>query len=358
MAAKKKETKKKKVVKNSPEERRKLALESLNKKVKIVKPMAEMDASVETLSTGSLGLDLALGRGGMAFGRVYEVYGPNSSGKSTLGIHVVIQAQRRGMRCAYFDIEHSVDPKLFETYGANTLELDLVQHYGGEENLSALEALLQTEAYKVMVIDSVSALIPKAEAEADIEKDHMALQARLMSKALRKLAPQAAATGTLLIFVNQLRTNMNMYSAGDVTSGGTSLGYYTTGRIAIRGPEAKSRQLEDNITKEVYGHTAEHTIKKNKLGIPFKMAPVNLIYGQGYDYWHEAVELAKSLDIIEVKGSWYKYEGENFAQGEDNAAIALHEDKELFKKITDEIKEMTGLKEAYELHSNPGPIYS
>lgn len=355
--AKKKATVKKVITGQTPEEARNMALKNLNKKIKLIKPLSEQETSVQTLSTGSLGIDLALGRGGMAFGRTYEVFGPNSSGKSTLGIHAVIQAQRRGMQCAYFDVEQSVDPKLFEAYGVDAEKLDFAQIYGGEDNLKTVETLIQTGAYKVIVIDSVSALIPSAEISAEMDQAHMATQARMMSNALKKLSPQAAATNTVLLFVNQQRTNMNMYSAAPVTSGGVSLGFYSTGRISIRGPEAVGRRLKDN-TGEVYGHQAIHKIEKNKLGKPFGEATINLIYGQGYDYWNEAVQYAKSLDVIEVKGSWYKYNGENFAQGEDNAVIALQENEELFIAITNEIKEMTGLKEAYELHSNPGPLYS
>lgn len=177
----------------------------------VINPMSKSTDDIKTVSTGSLGLDLALGRGGMAFGRVYEVYGPNSSGKSTLGVHVVIQAQRRGLKCAYIDAEQAVDPKLFENYGVDPKKLTMIKAYGGEPNLDICERLIQTGEYSVIVIDSVSALIPLAEAEADIDKDQMALQARLMSKALRKLTPQAAENNVLLIFVNQTRMKLGGY---------------------------------------------------------------------------------------------------------------------------------------------------
>jgi len=322
----------------------------------VLSPLSEANDCINTVSTGSLGLDLALGRGGMALGRVYEVYGPNSSGKSTLGVHVVIQAQRRGLKCAYLDAEVAVDPKLFANYGVDSDKLDLVQVYGGEPNLDILQKLIETGAYSVIVIDSVSALIPMAEAEADIDKDHMALQARLMSKALRKIAPKAAENSTLLIFVNQLRMKLGTYGNPETTTGGESLGFWTTGRISIRGPEARKRRLLDDAG-EVYGHIAAHEIQKNKLGEPFKKANLNLIYNKGYDFYNEVLEMAVSLDVVEKAGSWFKYKDENLAQGNDKTLIVLRENKELFNEIRDIVIETVGLKEQYELHSNPGPLY-
>jgi len=675
----------------------------------VLSPLSEANNSINTVSTGSLSLDLALGRGGMALGRVYEVYGPNSSGKSTLGVHVVIQAQRRGLKCAYLDAEVAVDPKLFANYGVDSKKLDLVQVYGGEPNLDILQKLIETGAYSVIVIDSVSALIPMSEAEADIDKDHMALQARLMSKALRKIAPKAAENNTLLIFVNQLRMKLggygcfhydtlvnfvdgpslpigkvvndkiqgevwcfneklnkveskpiiNWYDNGDVTdkdafihiqtasingrgrfgltcttnhkiltdsgwkeagnlsfedklvskyeetingtygdflsgiligdsyisvrhkntgslrlqdnenkdyinwkldklsnfidfnelkmsrgyrydsnytyefakikrdigtrdpmyflnnytdlgfalwlmddgnldlnnghrrygvsikrfknnvekcneiknkfiklgfvcnytidsgffqfetsitdkialkickyipkcmeyklpfeyrdrykefilenksqmktdlveikeireasdrqlrkrrkfdisvennhnymvggkyngvfvhnspettTGGEALGFWTTGRISIRGPEARKRRLLDDAG-EVYGHIAAHEVQKNKLGEPFKKANLNLIYNKGYDFYNEVLEMAVSMDIVEKAGSWFKYKDENLAQGNDKTLAILKENTKLFNEIRTIVIETVGLKEQYELHSNPGPLY-
>ncbi len=341
------------------DETKELALAAIKKKYgDVLKPLSESQNDIKTVSTGSLNLDLALGRGGMALGRVYEVYGPNSSGKTTLGISVVIQAQKRGMRCAYLDAEQSVDPKLFERYGVNSKELELVQVYGGEPNLDILERLIKTGVYDVIVIDSVSALIPSAEAQAEIEKDTMALQARLMSKALRKISPQAAETNTLLIFVNQIRKNLSPYAPPDTTSGGESLGFYATGRVSLKGPEARARRIIDPVSGEVVGHEAIHEIVKNKLGEPFRKATLRLMYGKGYDMYAEVLSMATSLNIIEKAGSWFKYEGENIGQGEINILKTLRTNEELFNKIVVEVRLITGLETSYVDHCNPGPIYT
>ncbi len=213
------------------------------------------------------------------------------------------------------------------------------------------------EAPEGIVIDSVSALIPMAEAEAEIGDSHMALQARLMSKALRKIAPIAAENDTLLIFVNQLRMKLGGYGNPETTTGGESLGFWTTGRISIRGPEAKKRRLTDS-NGEVYGHIAAHEVQKNKLGEPFKKANLSLIYNKGFDFYSEVLEMAVSLDIVEKAGSWFKYKDENLAQGTDKTLMILKEDDKLFNEIRDIVIETVGLKEQYELHSNPGPLYT
>lgn len=323
----------------------------------VLTTLNDSNNNITTVSTGSLGLDLALGRGGMAFGRIYEIFGPNSSGKSTLGVHVVIQAQRRGMKCAYLDVEQAVDPVLFKKYGVDAEELDLIQAHGGEPNLDILESLIRTGNYSVIVIDSVSGLIPLQEAENDMDQETMALQARLMSKALRKITPQAADTGTLLIFINQLRQKIGTYGNPTTTTGGEALGFWATGRISIRGPESKARRLKD-ANGEFYGHIAEHEVVKNKLGEPFKKANLNLIYGVGYDFHQEVLEMAVSLDIIEKSGSWFKYEGKNLAQGAENCVNKFKEDSEFFDIIRNKVIETVNLKESYESHCSPGPLYS
>lgn len=339
-----------------------LAKKAIEKKYgDVVSTLADHgDMDIPTVSTGCLSLDLALGCGGMGLGRVYEIYGPNSGGKSTLGVNVVIQAQRRGLRCCYIDAEHAVDPKLFRAYGVNTEDLVLVQGYDGEENLDILERFIKTGAFSVAVIDSVSALIPRDEAEADIDKDQMALQARLMSKALRKITPIANQTQTLLIFINQLRMKIGGYGNPETTTGGEALAFYATGRISVRGPEAKSRRIEDDITGEVIGHKAEFEVVKNKLAAPYKKAEVRLIYGKGYDAAWEVLDMASSLGVIDKKGSWYKYEDDNIAQGEANAVAFLKdpENAELYQKIRGEVIDRIGLMEIYERHGQQGPIYS
>lgn len=339
-----------------------LAIKSIVKKYGDVIGSLEnhVDVAIPTISTGCISLDLALGRGGFGRGRIYEVYGPNSGGKSTLAVNVVIQAQRRAMKCCYIDAEHAVDPELFRDYGVDMKELQVVQGYDGEENLDILERLIKTGSFSVAVVDSVSALLPRSEAEADIDQDSMALQARLMSKALRKITPIANQTGTTLIFINQLRHKIGGYGNPEVTTGGEALAFYATGRISVRGPESKARRLVDPTTGEVFGHKTEFEIVKNKLAAPFKKAEIKLIYGKGYDSYWETLDLASSIGVLDKAGTWYKYKGENIAQGEFKALDYLKnpENKEIYKEIRDKVMNSIGLKEIYERHSQPGPIDS
>ena len=316
------------------------------------------DLEIPTISTGFLSLDIALGRGGMGLGRIYEVYGPHSGGKSTLAINVVIQAQRRGMKCVYIDAEHAVDPMLFKNYGVNLNDLIIAQGFDGEENLDILDRYVKSEAIGVAVVDSVTALVPRAEAEADIDKDSMALQARLMSKALRKITPTANQTGTLIIFINQLRSKLGTYGNPETTTGGEALAFYATGRIAVRGPESKKRRIVDEVTGETIGHKAEFEVVKNKLSAPFRRAEVKLIYGKGYDVHLEILEMATSLGVIDRSGAWYKYGGSNFAQGEIAAVDYIKNNNDFYNNIREQVIDMVGLKEVYERHSQPGPLNS
>ncbi len=337
-----------------------LALKAITKKYGEV--VTSLDANdnqkIQTISTGCLSLDLALGRGGMCFGRIYEIYGPNSSGKSTLAVNVVIQAQRRKLKACYIDAEHAVDPQLFSDYGVNNKELQLVQGYDGEQNLDILERLIKTGAFSVAVVDSVSALITRAEAEADIDKQQMGAQAKLMSKALRKIGPIASQTGTLLIFVNQTRMKLDGYGDPSTTSGGEALPFYATGRISVRGPEARARRLHDPETDEVIGHTTIFEIVKNKLASPFKKANVNLIYGKGYDAYWEILDMATEIGVVDKKGAWYSYKGENLAQGELNtvAVLKAKENEKMYMGIREEVIDKINLRSHYESHSNPGQL--
>jgi recombination protein RecA len=339
-----------------------LAMKSIVKKYgEVVSTLGEhRNINMRTISTGCLSLDLALGRGGMGLGRIYEVFGPNSSGKSTLAVNVAIQAQRRNLQACYVDAEHAVDPELFKNYGVDLDRLQLVQGYDGEQNLDILERLLKTGVFSVAVVDSVSSLIPRAEAEAGIEKQRMGDQAKLMSKALRKIGPIASQTNTLLIFVNQIRMKLDGYGNPETTSGGEALPFYATGRILVRGPEAKSRRIADPVTGEVIGHKTLFEVVKNKLASPFKKANVNLIYGKGYDAYWEVLDLAGEIGVVDKKGSWYSYEGERLGQGELNVVEELKkpENSEIYNKIREEIIDKINLREQYESHSNPGPLYT
>jgi len=309
------------------------------------------DIVVSTVSTGSISLDLALGNGGWALGRIYEISGPNSSGKSTLAVHAIIEAQKRGMKCCYIDAEHAVDPGLYKSYGVDTDKLDLIQGYDGESNLDILEKLTRSGAYSVAVVDSVSALIPRAEADADIEKESIALLARLMSKATRRLVPIANETGTLVIFINQLRMKVGGYGNPETTSGGEALGFYTTGRVKVRGPEAKARIIKDDTTDEPIGHKCDFEVAKNKLSIPFKKASMRLIYTKGYDQHWETLDLATSLGIVDKAGAWYKYDNKNIAQGEINAVSYFKENEDVYNEIRGLVIDQVGLKEIYEQNS-------
>ena len=348
---------KEEVIKNDQsiqEQQLELAKKAITKKYgNVVSTLKEHeDMSIPTISTGCLSLDSALGNGGVARGRIYEVFGPNSGGKTTLAVNILIQAQRKGLKCLFVDAEHAADPTLFKSYGANIDDLDIVQGYDGEANLDILEHLIKTGSYGIAVVDSVSALIPRSEAESDIDKDHMALLARLMSKVCRKITPIANQTGTTMIFINQLRMKIGTYGNPETTTGGESLAFYTTGRISVRGPESKKRRIVDDITGEVVGHKAIFEIVKNKLAAPFRTAEVNLIYGKGYDTHWEVLDIAQSLGIVDKSGAWYKYKDENFAQGEMNAILAFKDPKnlEMYEEIRNAVIEQTGLKKAYESH--------
>jgi len=310
--------------------------------------MSEQDnLEIQTISTGCLSLDAALGRGGMAIGRVYEVYGAPSGGKTTLSMSVMAEAQKRGMQCVFVDAEHSADPKLFKNMGVNLEELLTIKAFAGDDNLDALETLMKTNEIDVAVIDSVSALIPKSEAIASIGDEFMGLLARLMSKALRKLTPVASATNTLLIFVNQIRSKIGGYGNPEITTGGVALDFWATGRIKVKGGEAKSSHIKEPITDEVIGHITDFHVRKNKLASPFRNASVPLIYGVGYDTHWEVLTLSEQLGIIEKSGAWYKHNDKNFAQGEWNAKEYLKTDEELYTKLREELIDTLGLRDFY-----------
>lgn len=306
------------------------------------------DMNIKTLSSGSISLDLALGRGGFALGRVYEIFGPNSSGKTTLSVSVIIEAQHRKMKCAMIDAEHAVDPVLFKNYGVDVDDLIIVQGFDGEGNLDILENLIRSGGVDVAVVDSVSSLIPRMEVERDVDQDTMAALARLMSKALRRLVPLANRTNTLLIFINQLRMKLGSYGSPFITTGGEALGFYSTGRISIRGPESKKRRIVDDVVGEVIGHVSEFEVIKNKLAPPFRKASIKLIYGEGYDKYNEVLDIALSFGIVDKTGAWYKYNGESFAQGEDKAVLYLKENEKVYNEIRNKVLDQVGLTKLYE----------
>ena len=337
-----------------------LAIKAIQKKYGDVVSSLEDhgDMRIPTVSTGSLGLDLALGCGGMGLGRIYEIFGPAGGGKSTLAVNVVIQAQKRGMNCLFVDAEHAIDPALLRSYGVNTKELKIVQGYDGEGNLDILERLVKTGAFKVAVVDSVSALIPRAEAIAEISDEQMGKHGKLMSKALRRITPIANETGTLIIFINQLRMKIGGFGNPEVTTGGESLPFYSSGRISVRGPESRSRRIVDDVTGEVIGHRTIFEIVKNKLAAPFKKSEIRLIYGQGYDTYWEVLDMATDMGVVDKRGSWYKYGDENIGQGELKVIefFKAEGNEDVYKEICNKVIESAGLKDVYEHHGQSGPL--
>jgi recombination protein RecA len=306
------------------------------------------DMHIRTISSGSISLDVALGRGGLARGRIYEIFGPNSSGKTTLAINAIIEAQKKGLTACFIDAEHAVDPILFKNYGVNIDDLIIIQGFDGEGNLDALELLLKSNSIDIAVVDSVSSLIPRQETESDVDKDTMAILARLMSKALRRLTPLANQTNTLLIFINQLRNKIGTYGNPEITTGGEAMGFYATGRISVRGPESRKRRIVDNVTGETIGHESVFEVVKNKLAPPFRKASIKLIYGKGYDKHWEVLELATSLGIVDRAGAWYKHDGKNFAQGEDKAVLYFKENEKIYNEIRNKVLDQVGLTKLYE----------
>lgn len=269
------------------------------------------------------------------------------SHNTTLAMSVITQAQKRGMQCVFVDAEHSADPKLFKNMGVDLENLLTIKAFAGDDNLDALETLMKTTEIDVAVVDSVSALIPKAESEASIGDEFMGLLARLMSKALRKLSPVASETNTLLIFVNQIRFKIGGYGDPTITTGGQALDFYATGRIAVSGGEYKNSRITDVITDEVIGHKTNFHVRKNKLAPPFRNATVPLIYGKGYDVHWEVLTLSEQLGLIEKSGAWYKYDDKNFAQGEISAKDYLKENEDLYNTLREKIIDTLDLRTYY-----------
>ena len=305
------------------------------------------DLEIDAISTGCLSLDSATGIGGFARGRLYEVFGPNSSGKSTLALSVVMQALKRDMHIAYIDAEHSLDPKLARNMGKEVGvgdkvdKIELVQAYTGDDNLEAAEILMKSNSIDVLVVDSVSSLLPKAMAEGEIGDNYMGLLAKLMSKACIKLTPIANETNTLLIFINQIRHAIGKWGDSRVPTGGEALGFYTTGRIRVEGGESKKSHIV-NDEGVVIGHVCDFNIIKNKLAAPWRDASINLIYGHGYDFVMEVIDLAVQFGVVEQVGSWFNYNGEKY-KGKQNLVKLFREDNTVYENVRSLVKEMLGL---------------
>lgn len=283
----------------------------------------------ESISTGALTLDTALGIGGLPRGRVVEIYGPESSGKSTLALTTVAKAQAMGLTCAYIDAEHALDPVYMQEVGVDLDNLLLAQPDYGEQGLDILDRLLRTGEIGVIVIDSVAALVPKAELDGEMEQAHMGLQARMMAKALRKVTGLAAQHNTLIIFLNQLRNKIGvMFGNPETTPGGMSLKFYSSVRIDVR----KKEDLK-NKAGELTGIRVKAKIIKNKMAPPMKITEFNINYAQGIDEYGCVFDIGLEKGIFSQKGAWVYYNGENFAQGRDNAIEQLKDSPEIVEEI-------------------------
>ncbi len=292
-----------------------------------------LDLGIESISTGAMALDRALGVGGLPRGRIVEIYGPESSGKSTLAMHVVAEAQRNGGICAYIDAEHAMDPVYAAAIGVNTDDLLISQPDTGEQALEIADMLIRSGALDVIVVDSVAALTPKAEIEGDMGDSHVGLQARLMSQALRKLTASISRSNTIAIFINQLREKIGvMYGSPEVTPGGRALKFYASVRLDIRRVEA----IKDGA--DVVGSRTRVKVVKNKCAPPFRQAEFDIEYGRGISREGSLLDVAVELGLVKKSGAWFTYEGEQLGQGREKAKEFLRETPELMIEINERVR--------------------
>ena len=288
--------------------------------------------NVEHISTGSLSLDVALGIGGLPRGRIVEIYGPESSGKTTLSLHCIAEGQKNGGNVAFIDVEHALDPVYAEALGVNINELLVSQPDTGEDALEIAEGLIRSGAIDVIVIDSVAALVPKAEIEGEMGDSHVGLHARLMSQALRKLAGAINKSNCVAIFINQLREKVGVvYGNPEVTTGGRALKFYSSVRIEIRKGEA----IKDN--GEIIGNHTKAKVVKNKLAPPFKVAEFDIMYGEGISREGELLDMAVEAEVVQKAGAWFSYKTQRLGQGRDKVKDLFRNDPELAKQIEDEL---------------------
>ena len=296
-----------------------------------------------SVSTGCLSLDVALGVGGVPRGRIIEVYGPESSGKTTLALHIVAEAQKAGGYAAYIDAEHAVDPEYSKNLGVDTEELLISQPDTGEQALEICETLVRSGAVDVIVIDSVAALVPRAELEGDMGDTHVGLQARLMSQALRKLTGTVSRSNTTVIFINQIREKIGvMFGNPETTPGGRALKFYSSIRMEIR----RITSLKDG--GEMVGSRVRVKVVKNKVAPPFKQTEFDIMYGQGISYEGDVLDLAVSGDIVEKTGAWYSFEDTKIGQGRENSKTYLKENIEVLDLITKKVMSFMGLEQDIE----------
>ena len=305
-----------------------------------------MNLDIQAISTGSLGLDVALGIGGLPKGRIVEIYGPESSGKTTLALHVVAESQKTGGTCAFVDAEHALDPVYAKKLGVNIDDLLISQPDAGEQALEIADTLVRSGAISVLVIDSVAALVPRAELEGDMGDSHMGLQARLMSQALRKLTSSISKSNCLVIFINQIRQKIGiMFGNPETTSGGNALKFYASVRLDIR----RIGAIKDK--DDIIGNQTRVKVVKNKVAPPFRTVEFDIMYGEGISKNGEIVDLGVSAEIIEKSGSWFSYNEQRIGQGRENVKKFLAENTDIAKEIEDKIKGNSELVE--EILMNP-----
>ncbi len=304
--------------------------------------------NIEVIPSGCLGLDLALGIGGFPRGRIVEIYGPESSGKTTLTLHVIAQAQKMGLPVAFIDAEHALDPYYAKKLGIDLSRLYVSQPDSGEDALNILEDLVSSAALGVVVVDSVAALTPQAEIDGEMEDSQIGLQARLMSKALRKLVGPAEKTGTCIIFINQLREKVGVFFGNpETTTGGKALKFYTSVRIDIR----KTDSLKDG--SEIIGSRAKVKVVKNKLAPPFRIAEFDIIFGKGISQEGCLIDLGLEYDILQKSGAWFSYNGERISQGREKLRSLLASNKELAGEIEQRIREEFSKRKGSDVFDNP-----
>lgn len=306
----------------------------------IMKLAGGEQVQMESISTGSLGLDVALGIGGLPRGRIIEIYGPESSGKTTMALHVMAEAQKMGGTCAIVDAEHALDPVYAKALGVDIDNLLISQPDAGEQALDIADTLVRSGAIDVLVVDSVAALVPKAELEGDMGDRHVGLQARLMSQALRKLTGSISRSKTIVIFINQIRMKIGvMFGSPETTTGGNALKFYASVRLDIR--RIGSIKEKD----EVVGNQTRVKIVKNKVAPPFRKVEFDIMYGKGISKTGELIDLGVAGNLVEKAGSWFSYDGQRIGQGRENAKKFLSDNPDIAKKLEDKIRQNSGVVE-------------
>ncbi|GLB59273.1 recombinase RecA [Cytobacillus sp. NCCP-133] len=329
-----------------------MALKQIEKqfgKGSIMKLGEQTDRKISTAPSGSLALDAALGVGGYPRGRIIEIYGPESSGKTTVALHAIAEVQAGGGQAAFIDAEHALDPVYAQNLGVNIDELLLSQPDTGEQALEIAEALVRSGAVDILVIDSVAALVPKAEIEGEMGDSHVGLQARLMSQALRKLSGAINKSKTIAIFINQIREKVGvMFGNPETTPGGRALKFYSSVRLEVRRAETLKQG------NEMVGNKTKIKVVKNKVAPPFRVAEVDIMYGEGISKEGEIIDLGSELDIVQKSGSWYSYNEERLGQGRENAKVFLKENPDIRLTIQKQIREHYGLDEEKVINGDEG----